>query len=134
MQGRTCRYWSLLLVLSPLLVGASNLSFLDKATIAKFKEQDVKLLMETADKVLGSADPRATLSWSNPKTGNSGDISAIGQFTSTDGHLCKRLRVLNRAKAMESTADYTLCAVSDRGWLLNPEARPAPADAARSPE
>jgi len=130
MQGRNCRYWSALLVLSPLLAVASNLSFLDKATVAKFKEQDVKLLMETVDKVLASTDPRAALNWSNPKTGNSGDISTVSRFTSTDGHLCKRLRVLNRAKTMENTAEHTVCQVPDRGWLLNPEARPAPADAA----
>lgn len=134
MQGRTCRYWSLLLVLSPLVAVAGNLSFLDDATISKFKEQDVKLLMETVDKALDSADPHAALSWSNPKTGNSGDVSTVGRFTSTDGHPCKRLRVLNRAKGTESKGDYTLCKVPDRGWLLNPEARPAPADAARSPE
>ena len=134
MQGRNCRYWALLLVLSPLLAVASNLSFLDKATVSKFKEEDVKLLMETVDKVLASTDPKAALSWSNPKTGNSGNISTVLQFTSTDGHSCKRLRVLNRAKAMENTAEHTVCAVPDRGWLLNPEARPAPADATRSPD
>jgi hypothetical protein len=134
MLARNCRYWSLLLLLSPLLAGASNLSFLDKATVSKFKEQDVKLLMETVDKVLASTDPKAALSWSNPKTGNSGDIATVGQFTSTDGHQCKRLRVLNRAKTMENTAEHTVCSVPERGWLLNPEARPAPADAARSPE
>jgi surface antigen len=129
MQGRSCHYWSVLLV-TPLLAGANNLSFLDKATVARFKEQDVKLLMETVDRVLASADAKAALSWSNPKTGNSGDISTVTQFTSTDGHPCKRLRVLNRAKTMENTAEHTVCQVPDRGWLLNPEARPAPADAA----
>jgi surface antigen len=129
MQGRNRHYWSVLLV-TPLLAVASNLSFLDKATVAKFKEQDVKMLMETVDKVLASTDPRAAMNWSNPKTGNSGDISTVSRFTSTDGSLCKRLRVLNRAKTMENTAEHTVCQVPDRGWLLNPEARPAPADAA----
>jgi len=134
MQGRNGRYWSLLLVLAPLLAGANNLSFLDKATISKFKEEDVKLLMETVDKVLASPDPKAALSWSNPKTGNSGNISTVSRFTSTDGQLCKRLRVLNRAKTMENAAEHTVCSVPDRGWLLNPEARPATADAPRNPE
>jgi hypothetical protein len=39
------------------------------------------------------------------------------------------LKVLNRAKTMESSAN-TFFAVPGRGWLLNPEARPAPPDAA----
>jgi hypothetical protein len=134
MRTRIRRYWSLALVLpmalAPLVSGASNLSFLDKSTVSNFKEQDVKLLMETADKALDSNDPRAGGSWSNPKTGNSGDVAVTGQFTSSDGHLCKRLKVLNRAKTMESSAQYVLCQVPGRGWLLNPEARPAPPDAA----
>jgi hypothetical protein len=57
-----------------------------------------------------------------------------GQFTSADGHACKNLNVLNRAPGMQGKADYILCQVPGRGWLLNPEARPAQADAAETPK
>ena len=39
---------------------AGNLSFLDKSLVSNFKEQDMKLLMESVDKALDSSDPRAT--------------------------------------------------------------------------
>lgn len=119
MRRRNCRRncrWTLALTLLPLLAGAGNLSFLDRSTVSSFKEQDVKLL--------DSEDTSASGSWKNPKTGNSGDIAVTGQFTSTDGNSCKRLKVLNRAKTSESTARYILCQVPGRGWLLNPEAKP----------
>jgi surface antigen len=111
------------LMMAPLLASAGNLSFLDGSTVSSLKEDDMKLLMETVDKVL-DAD-LASSTWSNPKTGNSGEITAIARFTSTDGSPCRRLRVMSRAKASTSTGDYTLCLVTGRGWLLNPEAKPA---------
>ena len=104
---------------------AGNLSFLDKSLVSNFKEQDMKLLMESVDKALDSADPRATGSWSNAKTGNSGEVAVTGQFTSTDGHACKNLNVVNRTPKLQDKADYILCQVPGRGWLLNPAARPA---------
>lgn len=119
MQGRLIAA----LMMAPLLASAGNLSFLDGSTVSSFKEDDMKLLLETVDKVLDTG--LASSSWNNPKTGNSGEITAIGQFTSTDGSSCKRLKVMNKAKASTSTAEYTLCMVPGRGWLLNPEAKPA---------
>lgn len=121
------------IALLPLLAGASNLSFLDDSVVSSFKEQDVKLLMESVDKALDSSDPHARGSWSNPKTGNSGEVVVTGQFTSTGGHTCKNLSVLSRTPKMQGKGDYILCAVPGRGWLVNPEARPAQADAAASP-
>jgi surface antigen len=104
---------------------AGNLSFLDKSLVSNFKEQDMKLLMESVDKALDSADPRATGSWNNAKTGNSGAVAVTGQFTSTDGHACKNLNVVNRTPKLQNKADYILCQVPGRGWLLNPAAKPA---------
>jgi surface antigen len=118
--------------LMPLLASASNLSFLSNSVVSNFKEQDMKLLMASVDKALDSTDPRASGSWSNPTTGNSGEVAVTGQFTSTDGHTCKNLKVVNRTPKMQGTGAYILCAVPGRGWLVNPEARPAPADAAAS--
>jgi 17 kDa common-antigen outer membrane protein len=120
------------ITLPPLLAGASNLSFLDNSLVSSFKEQDMKLLMESVDKALDSSDPRASGSWSNPKTGNSGEVMVTGQFTSTGGYTCKNLSVLNRTPKMQGKGNYILCAVPGRGWLVNPEARPVQADGAAS--
>jgi hypothetical protein len=136
MRIRTCSSWTLACAatLAPLLAGAGNLSFLDDSTVSKFKEQDIKLLLEAADKALDSSDPRASGSWSNPTTGNSGEVAVKGQFASTDGHTCKRLNVLNRTPTMQGRTDYILCQVPGRGWLLNPAAKPVQADAVASPK
>jgi 17 kDa common-antigen outer membrane protein len=113
---------------------AGNLSFLSDSVVSKFKPEDMKLLMDSVDKTLDAAEPHASGSWSNAKTGNSGTVAVTGQFTSTDGHACKNLNVLNRTPTMQGTAQYILCQVPGRGWLLNPAARPAQADAAVPPK
>jgi surface antigen len=135
MTGATMRMGiAAAMVLVTVLAGAGNLSFLDDSIASKFKEQDMKLLMEAVDKVLDSADPRARGSWSNAKTGNSGEVAVTGQFTSADGHACKNLNVLSRTPTMQGGANHVLCQVPGRGWLLNPQARPAQADAAEPPK
>jgi hypothetical protein len=48
-----------------------------------------------------------------------------GQFTATDGTPCKRLRIVNKAKGLESDATYTVCKYPDRGWVSNTDAAPA---------
>jgi len=83
------------------------------------------LMRQSALKVLDAAEPNAKESWSNPKTGASGQTEVRSQFTATDGATCKRLRILNKAKGLESDATYTACKYPDRGWVLNTDATPA---------
>ena len=137
MRGKSSTAGTLLVVtlaLLPQLSMGGNLSFLDKSLVSNLKQEDMKLLMESVDKALDSSDARATGSWSNARTGNSGEVAVTGQFTATDGHPCKNLNVLTRTPKMQGKADYILCQVPGRGWLLNPEARPAQADAAAPPK
>ena len=103
----------------------SNLGFLGKSPIAYFKPDDMQLMRQSATKVLDAAEPNAKESWSNPKTGASGLAEVRGQFTATDGATCKRLRILNKAKGLESDATYTACKYPDRGWVMNTDATPA---------
>jgi hypothetical protein len=116
---------ALIATCAPALTFAGNLSFLKNSPVSYFKKQDMDMLTRTAEKVLDSQEPNASGSWSNPKTGNSGEITLAGQFTSTEGLACKRLRVLNRAKVVEGTALHTVCKTLDRGWVLHADARPA---------
>jgi len=105
---------------------SGNLQFLKKSPIAYFSEDDVDLMMKNARAVLDSSDPAATQSWSNPRTGASGLAEVKGAFTATDGAPCKRLRVVNQYKQLESQATYTVCKHSGRGWVVNVDAQPAP--------
>jgi hypothetical protein len=103
----------------------SNLSFLGKSPISYFKGDDMELMRQNALKVLDAAEPNARESWSNSKTGASGVAEIRSQFTATDGATCKRLRILNKAKGLESDATYTACKYPDRGWVMNTDATPA---------
>ena len=104
---------------------AANLSFLNNSPLAYFQPEDVDHMMENARKVLDSSDPAAKQSWSNPKTGASGFAQARGQFTASGGVPCKRLRVMNKARNLQSDSTYTLCKTADGGWVINTDARPA---------
>jgi hypothetical protein len=103
----------------------SNLSFLGKSPVSYFKPDDMELMRQTAMKVLDAAGPNAKESWSNAKTGASGLAEVRSQFTATDGATCKRLRIQNTFKSLESDATYTACKYPDRGWVLNTDAVPA---------
>jgi hypothetical protein len=59
------------------------------------------------------------------QTGSSGFAEVRSEFMAEDGAPCKRLRVANKAGGMESDATYAVCKYEGRGWLLNPDAKPA---------
>ena len=104
---------------------SGNLDFLKKTPTYYFKPEDTELMKKNANQVLESADPAARQEWSNPKTGASGLAEVRGQFTATDGAPCKRLRVANKFKSVESDATYTVCKYPKRGWVVNADAQPA---------
>jgi hypothetical protein len=104
---------------------AGNLSFLGKSPVAYFKSDDMELMRQNAMKVLEATDANAKQDWSNAKTGASGLAEVRSEFRATDGATCKRLRIVNKAKGLESDATYTVCKYADRGWVMNADATPA---------
>jgi hypothetical protein len=104
---------------------AGNLSFLADSPVSHFNSDDTELMRQNATKVLDAPDASSKQSWSNPKTGASGMAQVRGQFTATDGTPCKRLRIVNKVKGLESDATYTVCKYPDRGWIMNADAAPA---------
>ena len=104
---------------------AGNLSFLADSPVAYFNSDDMELMRQTATKVLDSPDANAKQSWSNAKTGASGMAQVRGQFTASNGTPCKRLRIVNKARGLQSDATYTVCKYPDRGWVFNADAAPA---------
>jgi hypothetical protein len=108
---------------------ASNLSFLRGSAISRFTAEDIDLMMKNADAVLAAESLNAKREWNNPKTGSSGFAEVRSQFVSTEGRLCKRLNVGNRATgAPAKDATYTLCIHDEKGWMLDSNATPAAAD------
>jgi len=104
---------------------AGNLSFLADSPVAYFNSDDMELMRQTATKVLDSPDANAKQSWSNAKTGASGMAQVRGQFTASNGTPCKRLRIVNKARGLQSDATYTVCKTADSGWIFNADAAPA---------
>jgi len=104
---------------------AGNLSFLADTPVAHFNSDDMTLMRENANKVLDATDANAQQSWSNPRTGASGMAQVREQFTAANGTACKRLRIANRVRGLESDATYTVCKSADRGWIFNADAAPA---------
>jgi hypothetical protein len=116
-----------LLVAGTALTTASggNLSFLDKSPVSYFTPEDFDMMHQNSTQVLDAQGASAKQAWSNAKTGASGWAQVRGQFTASDGVPCKRLRVVNKARGLESDSTFTVCKYADRGWVLNPDAAPA---------
>jgi hypothetical protein len=108
----------------PLTCVADNLRFLKSSPLAHFKGDDYSMMQKNAMAALDSTDEHAKQEWNNPQTGSSGLAEVRGEFINTDGALCKRLRIVNKAGGMESDATYPVCKYEGRGWLLHPEAEP----------
>ena len=104
---------------------AGNLSFLADSPVGHFNPDDMELMRQNAMKVLDASGANSQQSWSNARTGASGMAQVREQFTASNGTPCKRLRIVNRVKGLESDATYTVCKSADQGWIFNANAAPA---------
>ena len=105
---------------------AGNLSFLANSPLSYFSPDDMELMRQNSLKVLDGSGTNAKQEWSNAKTGASGWAQVRKQFKASDGTPCKRLRIVNKARGLESDATYTVCKYPDRGWVFNADAAPPP--------
>src|ERR1700752_2694866 len=87
---------------------AGNLSFLADSPVAYFNPDDMELMRQNATKALEAPDPNSKQTWSNAKTGASGLAQVRGQFTASNGTPCKRLRIVNKVRGLQSDATYTV--------------------------
>ncbi len=125
MYGRIFLAATAALLALPFCARAQHLDFLKSTPAAHFKGEDQELMKRNAREVLESPEPRAIREWSNPKTGSSGLAQVRSEFIATDGALCKRLRIVNRAGGVANDSTYPVCKYEGRGWLVHPDAEPA---------
>ena len=104
---------------------AGNLSFLANSPVAYFNPDDMELMRQNSLKVLDATGANTKQEWSNAKTGASGWAQVRNEFSASDGAPCKRLRIVNKARGLQSDATYTVCKYPDRGWVFNADAAPA---------
>ena len=97
--------------------GAQNWVGLLKNTPAEFfDDEDLRIFLDTARKVLDEAPDNQPVSWENPKTRNRGEMTVLKSFESK-GRPCKEVRVRNEARGRKSDNRNTLCKVDER-WRL----------------
>lgn len=104
-------------VLSPPVV-AAGLGFLKNSPIYYFTQADLKLMNEAALAVLDAPEPDALREWRNPRTGYSGKVQSLGNFRSAEGQACRKVKVWNQAKGIESEAVYPVCKDARGEWRL----------------
>jgi surface antigen len=129
MSDRNSRWLALaglagFLVVIGLPAYAGNLDFLSQSPVSYFNDEDMRLLKETVTQVLDDKNAYAKKSWSNPATGNSGQVESRGAFKTAAGVTCKRVRVTNHAKAVEGQGSYIVCQDAEKGWAVDQAAKP----------
>ena len=104
---------------------AGNLSFLNQSPLNYFNADDMEMMRQNARQVLDDPAANAKQTWSNAKTGASGLAQVRGEFKTSDGVPCKRLRIINKAKGLQGDATYTICKSPDGDWAIHTDAAPA---------
>ena len=111
---------ALLLVLSVAFVqqasAAGWVQVLKNSPAEVFDDEDLRIFLDTARKVLEEAPDNQPVSWENPKTRNRGEMTVLRSFESK-GRPCKEVRVRNEARGRKSDNRNTLCKVDER-WRL----------------
>jgi surface antigen len=107
-------------------IAQNGLGFLHDAPVGYFTAEDFSMMQVATSAVLSSTDRGATKSWQNPATGNSGSITLLASFTSTEGRDCKRLRVENHTPEISGSSTVKVCRFPDGGWLIDSNAKPKP--------
>jgi hypothetical protein len=98
--------------------GAAGLGFLKNSPLYYFNQADMKLMNEAARAVLDAPEANGQREWKNPKTGHSGKVESLGNFRSADGETCRKLKLWNQAKGIESESVFPVCKTGNGDWQL----------------
>jgi|JRYI01.1.fsa_nt_gb surface antigen len=97
---------------------AANTGFLKDTALAFLSEEDMKLQTATALSVLEGADARGLKEWKNPKSGARGRSQGLGNFKSSDGLHCRKLRLWVEARGIETQFSFPVCKGNDGEWFI----------------
>jgi hypothetical protein len=84
----------------------------------RFDEEDLRMFMDNARKVLAEGKVNETSTWENPKTRARGDVTLLRTFESK-GRPCKEVRIHNEAGGRKNTSQLSLCQVEGKWRLLS---------------
>jgi surface antigen len=94
----------------------SGLGFLSKGPMARYNDQDMRLLEGALGQALKAEQPGSAVEWRNDRSGASGAVTPERIFDQ-GGQPCRDLRIITRHRTQESSGLYTLCRRDGR-WKL----------------
>jgi surface antigen len=106
-------------ILLPTLSVAQNVGFLKDSAVSYFSDQDVEMMMKSADDALDDDDVRAKREWTNAASGNSGKAEVLKAFKNSAGASCKRLQFSHLVhNGVTGRSAYTFCKHADK-WMID---------------
>lgn len=84
-----------------------------------FNDEDMRLFLDAARKVLNAPPEQGTTAWDNAATGSRGELTVVSAFTWQE-HPCRQLRILTVARGQQATSTVHLCRVDERWRAVAP--------------
>jgi len=85
----------------------------------RFDDEDLKLFLDAARKTLNEAPENQPVTWQNPATRHSGELTVLRSFE-WQGRPCKEVRVRHQADGRKSDNNSSLCRVDGKWRLVAP--------------
>jgi surface antigen len=99
------------------LVACAGLSPGDPVLYQGLAESDVKLASGLIQTTLESTPDGATRRWTNPQTGNRGEITPLRTYASEDGHFCRDYREELAVGGTTGRFYHTACRTDAAEWV-----------------
>lgn len=110
---------SLLALIAPLAHAAGWGAILRDGPLEKFNDEDIRLHMETALKVLNSPLSTSPVEWRNDATGAGASFKVLGEPKVKGYAECRRVSATTYAKARKaSRSAWTACKDTGGRWLV----------------
>jgi surface antigen len=99
------------------LVACAGLSPGDPVLYQGLAESDVNLASQLVQATLESTPDGATRRWTNPQTGNRGEITPLRTYASEDGHFCRDYREELAIAGDSGRFYHTACRDDSARWV-----------------
>ena len=98
------------------LTGCASLAAGDPALYQGLAESDVEMAARLAQTTLEDAPDGATRGWTNPQTGNRGEITPLRTYVSERGYFCRDYREELAVAGDTGRFYHTACRDDAAGW------------------
>ena len=107
-----------LVAFTPAALAQNWVGVLKNTPAERFDDEDLRLFMDTARKLLRDGKDHETVTWENPDTKAGGEITLLRSFESK-GRPCKEVRVRNHAQGRKGDSKVSLCQVDGKWRMLS---------------